>query len=207
VKSATTKEQALTLPSDGATLEARIEIQSPTQAVIITHPHPLYGGNMDNPVVTIMAAAYAGQGWSTLRFNFRGTGNSTGQHDEGTGEQGDVQAAIEHLIHKGYQTIDLAGYSFGAWVLAGWSRRRAPHPHRLVLVAPPLAFIDFGAAPIPGLQHVLTGALDDLAPPGPIQTVLPQWAPQARLTIIPGADHFFWNHAQSLQAEMVKAIR
>ncbi|MDA8140701.1 MAG: alpha/beta hydrolase [Desulfobacteraceae bacterium] len=203
----TGKEIPISLQAKGATLEARFNAQSTTRAVVITHPHPLYGGNMDNNVVEVIAAAYAGQDWSTLRFNFRGTGRSTGSYADGIGEQEDVQAGIDYLLSKGYQSIDLAGYSFGAWVLAGWSRNHASHPYRLFLISPPVAFIEFDEMPVPGLRHVLTGAQDDLAPPGLIQKALPHWTPQARLTPLRGADHFFWGHEQQLQAELVSVIQ
>lgn len=203
----TKTEDPITLTTDGVDLDARLETISRSRAVIVTHPHPLYGGNMDNNVVATIAAAFARQGWSTLRFNFRGVGKSTGQYADGIGEQGDVQTAIDYLKQNGFQTIDLAGYSFGAWVLAGWSRNNAPHPHRLFLVAPPVAFVDFDTdTPIPGLHHIFTGSLDDLAPPRPIQAALPRWQPGARFTMIAEADHFFWGHTQTLEKEIATAI-
>ncbi|MBI5550824.1 MAG: alpha/beta fold hydrolase [Desulfobacterales bacterium] len=187
-------------------LEGRLLMASPKQAVVITHPHPLYGGDMDNGVVTAIAEAYNQEGWSTLRFNFRGTGRSSGHHEDGIGEQVDVQAAITCLKNLGFQRIDLAGYSFGAWVLAAWARSAGDHPHRLLLVAPPVAFIDFTKMTIPGLHHVFTGSLDDLAPPGQINLALPHWHAQARLSVIQGADHSFWGHFQTLEREIAAAI-
>lgn len=194
------EETAITIAASDAVLEARIRTRSQSRAVIVTHPHPLYGGDMNNNVVAAVADAFGRQGWSTLRFNFRGVGQSTGQYADGLGEQDDVQAAIDYLKTNGFQTIDLAGYSFGAWVLAGWSRNQASDGHRLFLVAPPVAFVDFDLhTPIPGLHHVFTGSLDDLAPPEPIRSALPQWHPDARFTIIEGADHFFRGQTQTLQ--------
>jgi len=200
-------EIPITLTADGAILEGRLYQASLERAVIITHPHPLYGGDMDNNVVVVIAEAFAQQEWSTLRFNFRGVGKSTGQYADGIGEQNDIQAAIDYLILKGFQTIDLAGYSFGAWVLTGWARKNATHLHRLFLVSPPVAFVDFDDhSPIPGLYHIFTGSRDDLAPPRPIQKSLPQWHFRAQLTVIADADHFFWGHAQTLQKEIAVAI-
>lgn len=187
-------------------LEGRLLLASPKQAVVITHPHPLYGGDMDNGVVTAIAEAYNQEGWSTLRFNFRGTGRSSGHHEDGIGEQADVQAAINCLKNLGLQRIDLAGYSFGAWVLAAWSRGAGDHAHRLFLVAPPVAFIDFTKMAIPGLHHVFAGSLDDLGPPGRINLALPHWHEQARLSVIQGADHSFWGHFQTLQREIAAVI-
>ena len=71
------------IPAGTLTLEARLEIQSPTRGVVITHPHPLYGGDMDNPVVSVIEGAFREKGFTTLRFNFRGVGTSTGRFDNG----------------------------------------------------------------------------------------------------------------------------
>jgi len=201
-----TMEETIFFNDAEVRLEGRLLMASPQQAVVITHPHPLYGGDMDNGVVSAIAEAYTQEGWTTLRFNFRGTGRSGGHHEDGIGEQGDVQAALTCLKNLGLQRIDLAGYSFGAWVLAAWARSVGDHPHRLLLVAPPVAFIDFTQMTIPGLYHVFTGSLDDLAPPRQINLALPHWHPQARLNVIQGADHSFWGHFQTLQREIAAAI-
>jgi uncharacterized protein len=201
-------ETEITFNTGGILLEGRLGLQEQSRAVVITHPHPLYGGDMNNAVVSVLADAYAQEGWTTLRFNFRGTGGSKGQFEDGVGEQDDVQAAIEFLKNRGYPRIELAGYSFGAWVLTGWSRNNRGHPHRLILVAPPVAFIDFDRqAAIPGLAHVFTGSLDDLAPPFQIQSALPHWQPDARLSVIQGADHSFWGHFQALQRLVAETVR
>lgn len=201
-------ETKITFEANGIALEGRLSQKTPRRAAIITHPHPLYGGDMDNPVVSVLADAYTGQGWTTLRFNFRGTGGSKGHFADGIGEQEDVQAAVDFLKQRGFVEIDLAGYSFGAWVITGWSRNNRSHPHRLLLVAPPVAFIDFDAqSPIPGLMSVFTGSLDDLAPPHLIESAMPQWHPRAHLNLIQGADHSFWGHFQNLQRSIAEAIR
>lgn len=189
-------------------LQGRLEVNSNRQAAIITHPHPLYGGDMDNVVVSVLAEAYAEMRWTTLRFNFRGTGLSKGRYDDGIGEQADVQAAIDHLKAEGFEQIDLAGYSFGAWVLANWSRRHHPHPHTIRFVAPPVAFVDFdNQRPIPGLRHIFVGSRDDLAPADQIEAALPHWQPDARLHLIHNSDHFFGNHLDTLKAEFGATLK
>ena len=99
-------------------LEGVLDRQQAEKAVVLTHPHPLYGGNMDVPLIGLMARCFQSAGIATLRFNFRGTGGSTGEYDNGRGEQDDVLVACEFLTDLGYDQLILAGYSFGAWVNA-----------------------------------------------------------------------------------------
>lgn len=198
---------AVNFKAPDAQLEGRLYEKSADRAAVITHPHPLYGGDMDNPVVMVIAKAYQQSGWSTLRFNFRGTGHSQGRYVEGSSETADVQAAIDTLQARGFTRIDLAGYSFGAWALARWSQNRRDHTHRLILVAPPVAFMDFqGLGSITGLACVIAAGRDDLAPPGRIETLLPSWRPEAELKVIPEADHFFWEHFKALHQALTPAI-
>ncbi len=157
-------------------LEGLLNTADADRAAIITHPHPLYGGDMTNPVVAAIAQAYQDHGWTTLRFNFRGTGRSQGAFDNGIGEQEDIHSAIAYMNASGYSQIDLAGYSFGAWVLALWSKQIADHRHHIHLVAPPVAFIDFkDVGPIQGLKKAIVGSMDELAPVGQIEALLPSW--------------------------------
>ena len=190
------------------TLHGRLGTVSNERAAIITHPHPLYGGDMDNAVVSALVKAFARMQWTTLRFNFRGTGLSQGRFDNGVGEQEDVQAAIDFLKQEGFQQIDLAGYSFGAWVLACWSRTHHPHPHNIRFVAPPVAFVDFeNHRPLPGVRHIFVGSRDDLAPADQIQAALPHWQSDAQLHIIQNADHFFGSHLQALQTDICTTLK
>ncbi len=185
---------------DGLELEGLLEAGTPARAVVITHPHPLYGGDMHNGVVAAMSEAWAGLGWTTLRFNFRGVGRSGGSHDEGRGEQRDVAAAVDFLREtRAVSEVMLAGYSFGSWVNARAAARFA-RPLAQVMVSPPVAFIDFGPpAVIPGLQLVVTGARDDIAPPDAIRRLLPSWGRCVALEIIDGADHFYGGRLEALK--------
>lgn len=97
--------------SEGLRIEALLQDAPGDRAAVITHPHPLYGGDMHNTVVTAIARAYRLRGWATLRFNFRGVGGSQGEYDEGRGEQEDLKAAIAYLQSRDKHRIDLAGYS------------------------------------------------------------------------------------------------
>ena len=119
-------EEKVCIRSGDLELEGLFESGRTTRGAVITHPHPLYGGNMHNPVVDAIRRAYRMKGVATLRFNFRGTGESEGQHDNGVGEQDDVLAALSFLTESGFQPVDVAGYSFGAWVNALTLQRGGP---------------------------------------------------------------------------------
>lgn len=172
-------------------LAGMIEENDGGRAVVVTHPHPLYGGNMDNPVVMRIVDSFASAGFTTLRFNFRGTGGSTGMFDNGQGEQADVMAALDFLKEQGATSLVLAGYSFGsrinAAVVSG-SVEVADH----VMVSPPVGFMSFDdISMLPHTGLVLTGQHDEIAPPKMIQTHLNRWHINPRFEVIPGCDHFY----------------
>ncbi len=180
-----------------------MERVSGTRGVVVTHPHPLYGGDMDNPVVLAVCHAYRRKGFSTLRFNFRGVGGSEGQHEQGGGEREDVRAAGSAMADLGLTEIDLAGYSFGTWVNAG----AGAGFNRLVMVSPPLAVIDFDPlAPLPNLHLIITGGHDDIAPPELIERARCTWNPAAAFKVIPGADHFFSGYIVTLEDTLAANI-
>jgi hypothetical protein len=177
-------------------LQGMLERASATKAVVLTHPHPLYGGDMDNPVVLAVRNAYRGKEFSTRRFNFRGVGASNGRHDRGIGERQDVRAASAYLAGLGMKEIDVAGYSFGAWVNASV----AEGFQRMVMVSPPVAFIDFGPpTPIPNLHLIVTGSRDEIAPPVMIDRARARWNPAAAFEVIPGADHFYSGYLKTVE--------
>jgi uncharacterized protein len=199
-------ESRITFHAGTLRLEGRINPLSKTCGVVITHPHPLYGGELSNPVVESIALTYARKGVTTLRFNFRGTGGSEGVFDNGVGEQNDVLAAIELLTAGGMKDVHLAGYSFGAWV-NGHIEHLPVEVSTLIMVAPPVAFMDYTNAPVqPLLKVVYAGSDDEIAPPDLISRHLHRWNPQARLEIIDDADHFFYGRFPQLEKAMTSSI-
>lgn len=199
-------ESRITFHAGSLKLEGLINPLSKTCGVVITHPHPLYGGELSNPVVESIALTYARKGITTLRFNFRGTGGSEGVFDNGIGEQQDVLAAIELLGAGGIKDIHLAGYSFGAWV-NGHIERFPPEVSTLIMVAPPVAFMDYKNVPAqPLLKAVLTGSDDEIAPPDLVRRYLPDWNPTAQLDIIDEADHFFYGRFPQLEEALASQI-
>ena len=199
-------EEHITFKSEPGLIEGRLGQAGPDKGVVITHPHPLYGGNMDNPVVKAIAKAFQQRGYTTLRFNFRGVGGSQGSFDDGIGEMDDVVAAVSYLTESGTSHLHLAGYSFGAWVNAGLIAR-TPGIETMVMVSPPVAFIDFkNIDAIDCLKLIVTGSRDDIAPPGRIKQIRPKWNPQARFEIIDGADHFYWGYLDRLEEVLASNI-
>ena len=183
--------------SDGVAVEARVAAPpTPRGGVVICHPHPLYGGDMDNPVVVRLVEVSNDLGLATIRFNFRGTGDSTGVHDHGTGEQRDVEAALARLaaLVGAERPLFLAGYSFGAAVVATVAPRHADLGG-VVLVAPPLARVD--PASFAGLDRfgerllIVAGSNDEICPAEGLAR-LRETTPRATVHIIEGANHFFF---------------
>ena len=192
-------EERIFFNCGGLKLEGLLDAHEGQRAVVATHPHPLYGGTMHSNVVEAVLSAYAGKGYTTLRFNFRGVGASEGVHEKGIGEQEDVGAALAFLREKGKPVFDLAGYSFGAWVNAHVACRNGKI-QRMIMVSPPVNFMDFSLVEhCAGLRMVIAGSLDDIASPDRIAEVLPRWNKNAQLRIIEGADHFFQGKTDEIE--------
>jgi alpha/beta superfamily hydrolase len=199
-RDATMAEEPVFFMSGTLQIQGLLQTKPGDKGVVITHPHPLYGGSMYNNVVESLVYAYKQAGYATLRFNFRGVGSSQGKYDDGQGEQEDVKAALHYLAEQGKNVVDLAGYSFGAWVNA-LARPEGDIVHRMVMVSPPVAFLDFGPPQsIPQLRLVVAGSRDEIAPSELIKTILPNWNSSARLEIIEGADHFYGAYTEKLES-------
>ena len=155
---------------------------APSGIALIAHPHPLFGGTLDNKVIQTLARAFVELGYESWRPNFRGVGQSEGIHDEGCGEVDDLAAV---LTHANFSRIVLAGFSFGAAMQGKLAARM--QPHRVVLVGP--AVTNFEIPPLPEGTLVIHGEQDTTVP---LAAVL-DWARRQDLpvTVVPGADHFF----------------
>ena len=192
-------EDRIFLQSEGLKIEGLMDHAPGKKGVVVTHPHPLYGGDMSNNVVQSLAEVYQENNCSTLRFNFRGVGTSEGTFDEGRGEQEDVGAALGYLSGLGLKHIDLAGYSFGAWVCA-LGLERLEMADRLIMVSPPTNFMDFAFLGYnKKIQLVIVGMQDEIAGCQAIEEMLPRWNPEAGFHPIDGADHFYWGKTEELK--------
>jgi alpha/beta superfamily hydrolase len=194
-------EEKITFPAGRYRLEGYWQAGATGKGVVITHPHPLYGGTMNNPVVETVQSACQQYGYATLRFNFRGAGGSQGNYDNGIGEQDDVRAAIAYVENRNVSAVDLAGYSFGAWVNTGVAATSRTSIKSMLMISPPVAFIEFGnVKALSCLKLVITGSRDDIAPPHQIRDLLPAWNPDAKFKIIDGCDHFYIGYLDKLQS-------
>ncbi len=201
-------EETVSFPCGDLSLEGRLLEGGPFGAVLC-HPHPLYGGNMENNVVHACARVLQELGWTTLRFNFRGVGRSQGAPGEGEAEWEDVRAAIRLLQEARGISLDrliLVGYSFGAWVglralekgepLLGW-----------VAVAPPVGIWDFSfARKLAGRKLLLAGDQDDFCPAPAFSSFAESLPDPKKWAILPGADHFFWGHEPALCSELKQVL-
>jgi alpha/beta superfamily hydrolase len=189
----------VTFLSEKYELEGLFNIRDEKKGVVVTHPHPLYGGDMHNLVVESIVHVYNMKGYSTLKFNFRGVVGSCGVYDDGVGEQQDVLSALSFLADMGMDRIDLAGYSFGAWVNAHVMQKTGK-VSQTIMVSPPVGFMDFNSvSTMNSLKLVVTGSRDDIAPAVTIKKMIASWNPNARFDIIEGADHFYGGYLDQLE--------
>jgi uncharacterized protein len=186
-------ERPTTVPAGAETLEARLAIPPEARiGVVVSHPHPLYGGDMDSPVVARMVEVCTSRGLATLRFNFRGVGDSTGRHDDGRGEQDDIRASLGYLerVLGGGARVALAGYSFGAAMSAAVASARPVAG--LALVAPPMRVAEVHLpTAVAGPLLIVVGAEDQYCPAAALEMVRTA-LPDATVVVIEGADHFFF---------------
>jgi len=179
----------------------------PRGTAVIAHPHPLFGGTMENKVVQTLARAFVQSGWRALRFNFRGVGASQGVHDEGRGELEDMLHIVQTEVPQG--ALALGGFSFGAFVAANCVERLWPQrpADKIVLVG--TATTRFPVHALPAEAHeralVVHGEQDDTVP---LASVL-DWArpQQLPVTVVPGGGHFFHGQLPLLKSLVARHLR
>lgn len=180
-------------------IEGRYQPSSKRNApiAIILHPHPQFGGTMNNAIVYQLFYMFKERGFAVLRFNFRGSGRSQGVFDHGAGELSDAASALDWVqtIHPDARSCWVAGFSFGAWVGMQLLMRR-PEIEGFISVAPPANVHDFSfLAPCPSSGLIIHGDLDKVAPPKDVQVLVDKLKAQKGITIrqqiLEGANHFF----------------
>lgn len=198
--------EKITFLSEEYEIEGLLNKRDEKKGVVVTHPHPLYGGDMYNMVVESIVYVYHMKGYSTLKFNFRGVGRSQGAYDNGLGEQKDVLSALSFLADMGMKRIDLAGYSFGAWVNTH-ALQKDTLTKQMIMVSPPVAFMDFKSiVTMNPLKFVVTGNRDDIAPADMIEKMMSTWNPDACFEVIDGADHFYGGYLNQLESVLSSSV-
>ena len=207
------KEGRVFISSNGVQLEGLLSIQEASSfrgGVILCHPHPQYGGNMDHPVITTCAEVASQEGFSTLRFNFRGVGESQGSYGGGIAERRDVKVAADYLysrLKRDHFPLIQVGYSFGAW--AGFPIAVEDERFEgMAAVAPPLEAYDFGF--LKGCKKkklFIAGNKDIFCPLALLEKWYQRLDEPKSLAVIPGADHFFLFHTQYLIQPLREFLR
>jgi alpha/beta superfamily hydrolase len=175
---------------------------------LVLHPHPQFGGTMNNRVVYQIFHAFSERGFSVLRFNFRGVGRSQGSFDHGVGELSDAASALDWMqsVNANATQCWIAGFSFGAWIGMQLLMRR-PEISGFISVAPPANMYDFAfLAPCPSSGLILHGRSDQVVPENDVAKLYERLAAQRGLDIrykeIEGANHFFDNRIEEMTEEV-----
>jgi alpha/beta superfamily hydrolase len=204
-----TSSRPITFTSEGLTLAGVLHrpASAPFPAAVVCHPHPLYGGDMNNSVVVAVCQALAEVSIASLRFNFRGVGRSEGTHGDGLGERADAAAALAYLRRLAdveQHKVGIIGYSFGAAVaLTGADER--------VAAAAAISIPAFGQG-IPSLAIrcptlLISGEQDEIAPAAGLTALARTIGPQCQVTVVPDADHFWWGHEEELAERVAQFFR
>jgi len=197
----------LSIAGPAGALEGRLEFPdsdtSPGVFGVACHPHPLYGGTMDNKVTHVLARAMVECGAPAFRFNFRGTGASAGAFDNGRGEADDLAAVVaEGRRRFPGAALWLGGFSFGAFVALRAAATLAPV--KLVAVAPPVARFELGEVAHPDCDWMLAqGDADDVVPPEAVLSWAERQPRKPRLHVLHGAGHFFHGKLHELKPLVV----
>lgn len=171
---------------------------------LVLHPDPRHGGTMNNKVVYNTYHAFVQNGFSVLRFNFRGVGRSQGGFDNGVGELSDAASALDWLqaVNQNARSCWIAGFSFGAWIGMQLLMRR-PEIEGFVAISPPASIFDFSfLAPCPSSGLIVHGSADDIVPEAAVGKLVNKLSSQKNITVdyrqIEGADHFYGEHLPEL---------
>jgi len=194
--------------SDDVALEAMLVWGRSEHGAVLCHPHPLYGGAMDNNVVLAARDALAALGMTTLRFNFRGVGGSGGAFDGGRGEQQDLLAAYAALAED-VDIVHIVAYSFGAWVATTALARGTIEPRTVTLISPPVAFAetDFSGLTLPSCPTlVVSGDSDQFGPKAEVDRWIRSLGERDDITRVSlaGVDHFYWGAEPALAAALTE---
>jgi len=196
----------LMITCEDFSLEAEVMTGDEHKWAVVCHPHPLYGGDMNNEVVLTCASVFSERGFSVVRFNFRGVGLSGGSYGGGDGEVRDFSAVTSWVKNHDVRDLWYCGYSFGAWIIlkAMCQDVPVPFPSGLVLISPPVDFLDFSGLYLPDVPVLITlGTKDQFCSVSSLKKWLGEAAtrkkPKLEVKILDEVDHFYWNGLNMLR--------
>ncbi len=206
--------ERFTIPGGAGSIEVAVDAPAEVKGLtLIAHPHPLFGGTMDNKVAHTLARTFRDLGYAALRANFRGVGKTSGTHDHGGAETDDMLEVLAYGRQRfGDLPVVLAGFSFGGFVQTRVARRLAESgrpAQRVVLVGAATGTVpglrQYATEPVPADSIIIHGELDETVP---LANVL-DWARPQELPIVlvPGADHFFHGRLHLLRDIIQRAWR
>jgi len=204
-----TASRPITFTSEDLTLEGILHqpVSSPFPAAAVCHPHPLYGGDMNNSVVVTVCRALAEEGIAGLRFNYRGVGRSEGKYGDGLGERTDAAAALAYLrqlTEVEQDRVGIIGYSFGATMALMAADERLTAVAAISVPAFSQGVPDL-AIRCPTL--LISGEQDEIAPAASLSTLAHMIGPHCQATVVPGADHFWWGYEEELAKLVAQFFR
>ena len=205
---AVVRGEPYSIDSSSGAIEAIVEDPAAGGAhyAVICHPHPLYGGTMDNKVVTTVARALHECAIPTLRFNFRGVGNSQGSYDDGIGETADAAAVAAWGAERWPgRSVIVAGFSFGGYVALRLAGQIAAD--RLIAVAPAILRFDANSRAPNCPFTIIQGDADEVVDPQAVIAWASALTPAPRLRVLPGVGHFFHGRLHELRDAVIDAIR
>jgi alpha/beta superfamily hydrolase len=199
----------ITFTSEGLTLEGVFHQPASAlfPAAVVCHPHPLFGGDMNNSVVVAVCQALTNAGIASLRFNYRGVGRSEGKHGDGLGERTDAAAALAYLrglAHVDQGKVGIVGYSFGATVALTAADEGVA---AAVAISTPSFSQGIPALAIRCPALLISGEQDEIAPSASLAALARTIGPQCQVTVVPGADHFWWGHEEELAGLVAQFFR
>jgi uncharacterized protein len=203
------RAERITLAGASGPIEALVETPEPSDTGhfgVICHPHPLYGGTLDNKVVYTLARAFEVLGAPTIRFNFRGVGSSKGTFDRGEGEADDALAVVAYGRQRWPgAALWLAGFSFGGAVAVKCAARA--RPERLVAVAPGVTILDLESVAPKCPWLIVQGDADDVIEPRYVLDWASKLTPRPVISVLPGAGHFFHGRLGELREAVLAFMR
>ena len=200
------KTQSIAGPAGALEILEEMPAETPTAVAVICHPHPLHGGSLNNKVVHQLAKTFTELGAVSIRFNFRGIGESKGEYDEGRGELQDLLAVAAWAQARWPEVpLWLGGFSFGGFIALQAAQKLAPQ--RLVSVAPAVNYFTDSALNLSGISWLLIqGDADDIVPAELVTGWTGSLEFQPQLVLLKGAGHFFHGRLNELKQTIVDSF-